>query len=65
MSDKCKAMGRGDKGGSANSTKKAGRGSSMMGKWQGNQGQKGSLGTPPCAPCCATQLNNDMTAKDE
>ena len=50
MSDKGKATGRGDKGGSANSIKKADRGNSIMEKRQGSQGRGGGLGMPPCAP---------------
>ena len=47
MNDKRKAKGRGDKGSSVNITKKVGRDKSIIGKWQGNQGQGGGLGMPP------------------
>ena len=63
MSDKHKAMGRGDKGSNANITK-VGRGNSIMGKWQGNQGWGGGLTTPSRAPRHSTRLNSNTRDKD-
>ena len=54
MTNMGKATGRGGKGGGANIITQAGKGSSMMRKQQGTQGQGGGLITPPHAPHCST-----------
>ena len=52
-------------GGCANTIKQRGKGSNMMRKQQGTQGQGGGLITPPYAQHCSSQLSSYMTANNE
>ena len=59
------AVGKGEIGGCVNTTKQAGKRSSMMRKEQGTQGQGSSLATPPHPWRHTVRLSNSTAASNE